>query len=217
MNKQMLQRIYTSFILLCILYAMFINLYFLGFILIISSVLAIIEFNRMIKIIYKNNNYKIFFSNLIFIFFIFNFSSIFLILSFSLKLKIILFYIILICIFSDIGGIIIGKFFKGKKLTKISPNKTISGSIGSVLFSFLISLNVFIFNIDFIPIYKLFIFSLIVSVSCQLGDIFFSYLKRKSKMKDTGNILPGHGGVLDRIDGILLGLPSGFILINFIL
>tara|TARA_A100001011_G_C14182217_1_gene787382 strand:+ start:490 stop:1005 length:516 start_codon:yes stop_codon:yes gene_type:complete len=171
----------------------------------------------MIKIIYKNNNYKIFFSNLIFIFFIFNFSSIFLILSFSLKLKIILFYIILICIFSDIGGIIIGKFFKGKKLTKISPNKTISGSIGSVLFSFLISLNVFIFNIDFIPIYKLFIFSLIVSVSCQLGDIFFSYLKRKSKMKDTGNILPGHGGVLDRIDGILLGLPSGFILINFIL
>ena len=216
MSKQMSQRIYTSLILLLILYLMFINQFFLGFILIISSIFAIIEFNKMMKSIFKKFLLKLFISNFIFIFYIFHFSMIFLLLTFSLKLKIILFYIILICIFSDIGGILIGKYFKGRKLTKISPNKTISGSIGAILFSFIISLIVLIFNINFIPIYKLFIFSSLISISCQIGDIFFSYLKRKSKIKDTGNILPGHGGILDRIDGILLGLPVGFILINII-
>ena len=216
MSKQMIQRIYTSLILLLILYLMFINQFFLGFILIISSIFAIIEFNKMMKSIFKKFLLKLLISNLIFIFYIFHFSMIFLLLAFSLKLKIILFYIILICIFSDIGGILIGKYFKGRKLTKISPNKTISGSIGAILFSFIISLIIFIFNINFIPIYKLFIYSSLISISCQIGDIFFSYLKRKSKIKDTGNILPGHGGILDRIDGILLGLPVGFILINII-
>ena len=216
MSIQMTQRIYTSLILLLILYLMFINQFFLGFILIISSIFAIIEFNKMMKSIFKKFLLKLFISNFIFIFYIFHFSMIFLLLTFSLKLKIILFYIILICIFSDIGGILIGKYFKGRKLTKISPNKTISGSIGAILFSFIISLIVFIFNINFIPIYKLFIYSSLISISCQIGDIFFSYLKRKSKIKDTGNILPGHGGILDRIDGILLGLPVGFILINII-
>ena len=216
MSKQMSQRIYTSLILLLILYLMFINQFFLGFILIISSIFAIIEFNKMMKSIFKKFHLKLLISNLIFIFYIFHFSMIFFLLAFSLKLKIILFYIILICIFSDIGGILIGKYFKGRKLTKISPNKTISGSIGAILFSFIISLIVFIFNINFIPIYKLFIYSSLISISCQIGDIFFSYLKRKSKIKDTGNILPGHGGILDRIDSILLGLPVGFILINII-
>ena len=216
MSKQMIQRIYTSLILLLILYLMFINQFFLGFILIISSIFAIIEFNKMMKSIFKKFLFKLLISNFIFIFYIFHFSMIFLLLAFSLKLKIILFYIILICIFSDIGGILIGKYFKGRKLTKISPNKTISGSIGAILFSFIISLIVFIFKINFIPIYKLFIYSSLISISCQIGDIFFSYLKRKSKIKDTGNILPGHGGILDRIDGILLGLPVGFILINII-
>ena len=216
MSKQMSQRIYTSLILLVILYLMFLNQFFLGFILIISSIFAIIEFNKMMKSIFKKFLLKLLISNLIFIFYIFHFSMIFLLLAFSLKLKIILFYIILICIFSDIGGILIGKYFKGRKLTKISPNKTISGSIGAILFSFIISLIVFIFKINFIPIYKLFIFSSLISISCQIGDIFFSYLKRKSKIKDTGNILPGHGGILDRVDGILLGLPVGFILINIV-
>ena len=53
--------------------------------------------------------------------------------------------------------------------------------------------------------------SIVTSISCQIGDLFFSYLKRKAKLKDTGNFLPGHGGVLDRLDGIFFGLPSGFI------
>ncbi len=100
--------------------------------------------------------------------------------------------------------------FNGPKLTKISPNKTIAGAIGSILSTItLISL----FNHYFYKNFGLniILIGLIISLLCQLGDLFFSYLKRKTKIKDTGNILPGHGGVLDRIDGILIGLPFGFI------
>ena len=126
------------------------------------------------------------------------------------KLKIILFIFLFGCIASDIGGFIIGKIFKGPKLTYISPKKTISGSIGSFCFSiivvnFLIFYFTDTFNINFVLI------SLFTSLGCQLGDLFFSYLKRKAKIKDTGNILPGHGGVLDRVDGIFFGIPAGFI------
>ena len=95
-------------------------------------------------------------------------------------------------------------------MTKISPHKTISGSLGSIILSIIIlSYLIYYFTNNFEI--KMFIVGLLTSISCQLGDLFFSLLKRKSKIKDTGNILPGHGGVLDRVDGILLGLPLGFI------
>ena len=118
---------------------------------------------------------------------------------------------ILICVFSDIGGIVFGKIFKGKKLTKISPNKTISGTIGSFIFSllflfFLILINLFPFS------WQIIFYVVFTSAFCQLGDLFISYLKRKAKVKDTGKILPGHGGLLDRIDGMLLAIPlSSFV------
>tara|TARA_S200000501_G_scaffold119359_1_gene112160 strand:- start:300 stop:716 length:417 start_codon:yes stop_codon:yes gene_type:complete len=114
------------------------------------------------------------------------------------------------CIASDIGGFIFGKIFKGPKLTKISPNKTYSGAIGSIVLT-LITVSILfyyflkIFNLDTI------ILALVVSIFCQLGDLLFSFLKRKAKIKDTGNILPGHGGVLDRLDGIYLGVPVGIL------
>ena len=116
------------------------------------------------------------------------------------------------CIGSDLGGYIFGKIFKGPKLTKISPNKTISGSLGSLIFACVFfALMFFVFTFDFS--YQILLIGIITSIACQLGDLLFSYLKRKAVLKDTGNFLPGHGGVLDRLDGVYLGVPIGFITI----
>ena len=152
--------------------------------------------------------------NIIFVIYLFLFCLIFYSLSNFSNLKIIIFSLLLCCICSDIGGYIFGKYFKGPKLTKISPNKTFSGAIGSILFSIII-LQIIYYFFTFQVSLKIFFVSVSVSIGCQIGDIFFSYLKRKAKLKDTGNFLPGHGGFLDRIDGILLGLPVG--LIEFII
>ena len=124
-------------------------------------------------------------------------------------------YILSICICSDIGGYIVGKNVGGKKLTKISPNKTISGSLGSFIFSIL---PVLLFNLQnytgvsfkILPINI--VLCLIVSLVCQLGDLLISYFKRLNKVKDTGTILPGHGGLLDRIDGLIFAIPTVYIL-----
>ena len=119
-------------------------------------------------------------------------------------LKVQLLTIITVCISSDIGGYLFGKTFQGKKITKISPNKTYSGMIGSYLISFLITFLIFK---DFYDYIDLLIFITLISTISQFGDIFISFLKRKAKIKDTGNILPGHGGILDRFDGIIFAIP----------
>tara|TARA_B100001027_G_C16225453_1_gene311914 strand:- start:218 stop:856 length:639 start_codon:yes stop_codon:yes gene_type:complete len=128
-------------------------------------------------------------------------------------------FIILICIFTDIGGYVFGKFFKGPKLIKISPNKTYSGSIGGFLFS-LVSGLIFLryTESDFLGDENLIIlFSiLLISLISQVGDLVISYFKRKANLKNTGKILPGHGGLLDRIDGIIFVIPLLFIFIFFI-
>jgi phosphatidate cytidylyltransferase len=136
-------------------------------------------------------------------------------------------FIILISILTDIGGYIFGKTFKGPKLTKISPKKTYSGLIGSFVLSiiggliFVEFVNNFIINIHFNFInFKLIdielnlflsLFILIVSFVSQIGDLTVSYFKRLAKIKDTGKILPGHGGLLDRIDGIIFAIPFAYI------
>ena len=126
------------------------------------------------------------------------------------QLKIILYILLLGCVASDIGGYIFGKIIKGPKLTKISPNKTIAGSIGSfILTSMLISGLFFYLTKNFSL--NIIVVSVLTSFGCQLGDILFSFLKRRASLKDTGNLLPGHGGVLDRLDGIFVGLPIGFL------
>ena len=118
--------------------------------------------------------------------------------------------ILLICISTDIGGYIFGKLFKGPKLTKISPKKTYSGVIGGYLLS-IIFLNLF-FNSSYY-LYpqemtsNIFLLILLISTVSQLGDIIISYFKRLSKIKDTGKIIPGHGGMLDRIDGMIFAFP----------
>ena len=125
-------------------------------------------------------------------------------------------YIFCICIFSDIGGLVFGKFFGGKKLTKISPKKTISGSVGSFFFSLvLVPLFINFYN-NHTDLFLLTVITIIISFTCQLGDLIISYLKRKAKVKDTGDLLPGHGGILDRIDGILLAVPIGLVLFNYL-
>jgi len=126
-----------------------------------------------------------------------------------------LFLILVTCIASDIGGYVFGKILKGPKLTKISPKKTISGSLGSILFSsFFLSILSLYFTTGFQ--FKILILAITTSVSCQIGDLLFSYFKRKAKIKDTGSYLPGHGGILDRIDGIILGVPIGFLTVLLI-
>ena len=210
MGKDLKKRIITSFILLSFLFFAFMNNYILGYILMIISVFSILEFIGMTKIFLKKKKILQLLINLIFIFYIFYFSTLLLTFSFSLSIKLLIFLILLICIASDIGGYIFGKIIKGPKLTKISPNKTISGAIGSLIFS---SVFAFIFiyfltkNFDSYVV----IIGLITSIGCQIGDLFFSFLKRKASLKDTGNFLPGHGGILDRIDGILTGMPIGFL------
>ena len=120
--------------------------------------------------------------------------------------KILLYLIITVCVLSDIGGYIFGKTFKGKKLTKISPKKTYSGMIGSYLISITVSL--YLFNNHY-EIKELIILSFLISSISQSGDLFISFLKRKAKLKDTGSIFPGHGGILDRFDGLIFAIPLG--------
>ena len=203
------KRFITSLFLIFIFVSIIIFKPVLVFFLLILGTLSIIEFFNITKKIFINLYFK-FLSNIIFIIYIFTFCFIFFIFNNIFHLKIILFIILSGCIASDIGGYVIGKIFMGPKLTKISPNKTISGSMGSFVFCYLtISLLFFYYLKEFNL--SIFFVSLITSLFCQLGDLFFSYLKRKIKIKDTGNILPGHGGGLDRLDGILLGLPIGFV------
>ncbi len=202
-------RVYTSVILFLILFLMFLNNIILGYFLIVLGVISLLEFYNLNKIIFTNKIYKKFFFNLFITIYISSFCSFILILSFLFHFKVLMFVILITCIASDIGGFTFGKLFKGPKLTKISPNKTISGAIGSIFFSvFFLSLlmNYLIISFNYVII----LVGFLTSLSCQTGDLLVSFLKRKSLTKDTGNLLPGHGGVLDRVDGILLGLPVGF-------
>ena len=114
---------------------------------------------------------------------------------------------------SDIGGLIIGKMFKGKKLSKISPNKTISGSLGSFIFS-LILIPFFLKYFNSYNILMIILFTVIISLASQLGDLSISLLKRKAKVKNTSDLLPGHGGMLDRIDGIIFAIPTGLLIFS---
>ncbi len=125
-------------------------------------------------------------------------------------------FIMTICVFTDIGGYIFGNIFKGPKLTRISPKKTYSGVFGSFLLSLIVGLiftNYFlidqkIFNEDL----SLIILILFISMISQIGDLIISYFKRKAKLKDTGSIIPGHGGLLDRVDGMIFVFPIFYLI-----
>ena len=213
-NKNLKLRLYTSSILLLFILLSIRYNYLLIYILIIFGVFSIIESISISNKLFNKKLYK-FLLSLFLILYIFCFCYFFLILSNFLQLKIILYCLLIGCVASDVGGFIFGKLLKGPKITKISPNKTYSGALGSILLTFFV---MSIFFVIFIGKFNsnVLILSTITSLGCQTGDLFFSYLKRKAKIKDTGNILPGHGGILDRVDGILLGVPFGFFSLGFL-
>ena len=220
MPNDLKKRILTS-VLLLLLFLFFNFTFFFKLGLFLISFLVFLEFRNIFKkILLKsgNTNIKFFILNIlifIYIFLIFTISSIEL--HDKIGSSILFLFVISICILSDIGGYIVGKTIGGKRLTKISPNKTISGTIGSFVFSlFSIILFKFFFNNNLDVGISLVTFVLLVSLVSQLGDLFVSYLKRMARIKDTGSLLPGHGGFLDRLDGIIFAIPFSYMLIKFI-
>ena len=211
------KRIITSIFLMSLFFLMFFYSFILLLSLIIITLITWIEFNGLISKIFRKNNISDKIKKMILKVFSLSYLSIFIFfIMINLELKIYIFFIILISICSDIGGLIFGKTFKGKKLTKISPNKTFSGAIGSLLFSLALipffNAHLVYFNLNY-----LIIFTIAISVVSQFGDLFISFLKRKAKVKNTSDLLPGHGGFLDRVDGIIFAAPIGFILLKLII
>ena len=220
MNTELKKRIITSIGLLSLLTAMYFYSFIMIGALLIIAIISWIEFYALISKIIRGNKFKDMFFR-----FIFKLTSllylsifvgfIFFIESHYIDLKIYLLYSVLVAILSDIGGLVFGKTFKGKKLTKISPNKTISGSIGSFVSS-MILIPIFYNELIKYDLLTLIILTIIISLISQIGDLFISLLKRKAKVKDTSDLLPGHGGLLDRLDGIIFAAPSGVLLLNFL-
>ena len=227
MSQNLFKRIITSIILLVLLF--FINFshqyIFILSILLLGVVICIEANNIFLKLISsqmvkKNPLSKTFNPK----FFVLNFLTFFYILFVFCNLSyeihksegpIFFLYIISICFLTDIGGYVFGKLIGGKKLSKISPNKTISGTIGSFIFSIfplIIFLNLGYLNLEF-DLNNI-LLCLLVSLISQLGDLFISFFKRKAKIKDTGKLLPGHGGVLDRVDGIIFAIPFTYFLLK---
>ncbi len=210
-NKELQKRILSSIILMPVSFFFIIQgsfsfIFFLSLIFLITS----LEWFKMTK---DNEMIKIF--GLFFLFFSF-FSTIYLRQYIGLNFFI---FLIIVCIFTDIGGYIFGKTFKGPRLTKVSPKKTYAGVIGSFLISLIFGLiyikylgqkSRILLEID--PIFIILLI-LLISLISQVGDLIISYFKRKAKIKDTGKILPGHGGFLDRIDGIIFVMPLTYLCI----
>ena len=207
MNLEISKRILSSIIIVAIAFffvikGSFFYIFFLSVFFFITS----FEWYKMTK----NKNY--FLLGLIFL--ILSFLSAFLLRNIFLNDFIL---VILICISTDIGGFVFGKLFKGPKLTKISPNKTYSGMIGSFFLSIISAL---LYTNYYDLVYwtdsVLLIVVILISSISQIGDLTVSYFKRKSNIKNTGKIIPGHGGLLDRIDGMLFAIPFSYILFKFL-
>ena len=204
MSQELIKRILSSIILIPVTLFFIIkgSFLFIFFLLICLSVTSYEWY-----IMNKNKTYRIF--GLIFLFL--SFFTIYRLRIDNDYLLILL--ITLICVSTDIGGYVFGKTFKGPKLTKFSPNKTYAGMIGGYFLS-IISANFFndIYFIKEIQI-NFIIFVILISTASQLGDIIVSYFKRLSKIKDTGKIIPGHGGLLDRVDGMIFAFPFSYLVL----
>ncbi len=213
MNDELIKRILSSIILIPIaLFFIIKGSFFFTFFIATCFLITLYEWNMMSK----KKKYKIFG----FIFLIFSFYSAYFIRN-EMQIQslekhglMIFLFILLVCVSTDVGGYVFGKLFKGPKLTKISPKKTYTGVFGgyflSIIFSYILFNYSGLFTDQFFGEDE-FIWVLIISTVSQAGDIIISYFKRLSKIKDTGKLIPGHGGILDRIDGMLFAFPFYFI------
>ena len=210
--NELSKRLITSFVLGLIFFFSIINQIILILVLLIIFFQLYYEFfyilNKLIS--YKKKN-LLYFGLLIILIYILTFilSIAFILLDKQNNNFIMLIMTISVCIASDIGGYTFGRIFKGKKLTRISPRKTYSGLVGAYILSVISSSLIFY---EYFSIYYIIIFTIIISTVSQIGDLFISYLKRKAKIKDTGKFLPGHGGLLDRLDGIIFAIPFALII-----
>ena len=199
MSRELIKRVLSSIILLpLVLYFIIKGSYYLIFFTTICFLVASYEWHKMVKKI----NYKL----LGVIFLIFSFYSFY-----ESTINYLWSFVFLVCISTDIGGYVFGKLFKGPKLTKISPNKTYSGMIGGYFLSLILTSLYFGWLNHEISMYW-FISIILISTVSQVGDIIISYFKRLSKIKNTGKIIPGHGGLLDRIDGMIFAFPFFYII-----
>jgi len=197
--SNLIKRILSSIILLPLsLYFILSGSYYLIFFTLICFFISIYEWYKMVK--------KIELKLLGTIFLIFSFYTFY-----EISITYIWSFVFLVCISTDIGGYIFGKLFKGPKLTKISPNKTYSGMIGGYFLSLIFLLS-FMGWINQKIYVEWFIVTILISTVSQIGDITISYFKRLSKTKDTGKIIPGHGGLLDRIDGMIFAFPFFYLI-----
>ena len=200
MSIEFIKRIVSSIILLPLtIYFIIQGSFLLIFFIVICLTVACLEWHMMSK---KKSYYIYGFFFLIFSFYTF----------YELSIELIdVFYVIIICSSTDIGGYAFGKIFKGPKLTKISPKKTYAGMFGGYFLS-LISLSVIISFLDYDTSLVLFLLTILISTVSQLGDIIISYFKRLSNIKNTGKLIPGHGGFLDRIDGMIFAFPVYYLI-----
>ena len=213
--KELSKRILTSLILLIFLLIIINNKIILFLSLIFIYFQSFYELQNILKKIFKKKILKIYILNILVLLYLLNFLlQIWIPFQNNLEIeKNILFLILTVCIATDIGGFIFGKIFKGKKLSIVSPNKTYSGMIGSFIFSLIFGFVIFnqIFSNEFLILYII-----LISILSQAGDLLISLFKRKANIKDTGAVLPGHGGLLDRIDGLLLALPLSIFLFKIL-
>ena len=201
MSNEFIKRFLSSIILLPLSFFFIIQgSFFLIFFTVICFIVACFEWHMMSK----KKSYNIYG----FLFLIFSFYAFY-----ELSIELInVFYVIIICSSTDIGGYVFGKIFKGPKLTKISPKKTYAGMIGGYILS-LVSLSLIVSFIDYkATLIEFFLLTILISTVSQLGDITISYFKRLSKIKNTGKLIPGHGGLLDRIDGMIFAFPIYYII-----
>ena len=218
MSNELKKRLLTSVLLILLLAAMYHYSFVMIIALIFIAIIVWIEFYALISKILPSKNLKdkllrFLYKTISLLYLSLLVYFIFAIESYYPNLKLYLIYSVLVSIMSDIGGLVIGKTFKGRKLIKISPNKTISGSIGSFMFS-LFLIPFFYGDLFRYEFFTLILITIIISLTSQVGDLFISYLKRKAKVKNTSDILPGHGGFLDRVDGIIFAIPVGILLFN---